>query len=86
MNITHIELGDAVGELTNAYGVWAETPDVLRLAITFPTPLSPKPPIEIEMPCGNTMPLRTTEDIPDADVPCPCGDERHWLVKYGSRG
>ena len=31
------------------------------------------------MPCGTSVCLR---DIPKDDVPCPCGDPTHYLVKY----
>ncbi len=40
-----------------------------------------RPPITI-MPCGYQVEYKTIEDIPDHDVPCPCGSPNHWLVKY----
>ena len=33
----------------------------------------------LKMPCGTTVSYR---DIPDHDVPCPCGDKTHYIVKY----
>lgn len=26
---------------------------------------------------------QTEEDIPSESVPCPCGNPKHWLIKYG---
>ncbi len=31
--------------------------------------------------CGTTFSYRVNE-IPMHDVPCPCGDPKHWLVKW----
>ena len=36
----------------------------------------------ITMPCGNVVSYKTFEDIPRQDTPCPCGDPKHWLVRY----
>lgn len=33
-------------------------------------------------PCGGSATYRTVDDIPLVDVPCPCGDPNHWLIKY----
>ena len=32
--------------------------------------------------CGGSASYKTWDDIPDHDVPCPCGDPTHWLIKY----
>lgn len=32
--------------------------------------------------CGGSATYRTVDDIPLVDVPCPCGDPNHWLIKY----
>lgn len=40
--------------------------------------------INIGMPCGYALILKTLEDIlalEQRDVPCPCGDPTHWLIK-----
>ena len=42
-------------------------------------------PITIEMPCSQTVRYKTFEDIPLEDVPCPCGNPGHWLVKWVSQ-
>jgi hypothetical protein len=34
------------------------------------------------MPCGETYKLKAIEDLPQEDLPCPCGDKGHWFVKY----
>jgi len=33
-------------------------------------------------PCGGHATYKTWADIPDHDVPCPCGDPTHWLIRY----
>ena len=37
--------------------------------------------VKIE-PCGSEVSYRTFDDIPDHDVPCPCGDPKHWIIRY----
>ncbi len=34
------------------------------------------------LPCGGSASYPTVNDIPRHDVPCPCGDPTHWLIKY----
>lgn len=36
------------------------------------------------IPCGGRISYHTLEDIPSEDVPCSCGDPKHWLIKYGT--
>jgi len=57
----------------------ANATPLLRLFSTeqFPSPLI------AEMPCGETVVYETPDDVPLIDVPCPCGDPDHWLVKWG---
>lgn len=38
--------------------------------------------IEITMPCDTRITYRTFNEIPKEDVPCPCGNPKHWIVKY----
>ena len=33
-------------------------------------------------PCGGHATYMTWADIPDHDVPCPCGNPTHWLIRY----
>ena len=33
-------------------------------------------------PCGGQATYRTIEEVPLVDVPCPCGDPNHWLIKW----
>ena len=41
------------------------------------------PALVVGMPdCGGSAVYDTVNDIPLVDVPCPCGDPRHWLIKY----
>ncbi len=44
------------------------------------------PLVDIEMPCGQRLIYWKLEEIPFFDTPCPCGDPRHWLVKYEEVG
>lgn len=40
--------------------------------------------LSVDMPCSNQLVLKTFEDILELgirDVPCPCGDPTHWLIK-----
>lgn len=39
-------------------------------------------PFTITSPCGNSITYPDIDDIPMADVPCPCGNPNHWFVKY----
>lgn len=32
--------------------------------------------------CGGEVSYRTADDMPLVDVPCPCGDPNHWLIKW----
>lgn len=41
------------------------------------------PYLTIEAPCGNVCIFVTLDDIPDESVPCPCGNPKHWMIKYG---
>ena len=40
------------------------------------------PVLVIELKCGGKATYQTFGDIPDHDVPCPCGDPKHYLIKY----
>lgn len=45
-------------------------------------PMPGSPFLTIEMPCGKVVQYQTFADIPSEDVPCPCGDPKHWVVRY----
>lgn len=32
--------------------------------------------------CGGQATYRTAEEVPLVNVPCPCGDPNHWLIKW----
>ena len=36
----------------------------------------------IELDCGNAVDYKTFDDIPNEDVPCPCGNPKHWFIRY----
>ena len=31
---------------------------------------------------GGIVDYKTENDIPSHSVPCPCGNPKHWLIKY----
>ena len=35
-------------------------------------------------PCGGQVTYHTADDVPLVDVPCPCGNPNHWLIKWGA--
>lgn len=37
--------------------------------------------ISVTMPCGNKFSLKKGDKIPGYNIPCPCGDKRHWLFR-----
>ena len=38
--------------------------------------------LAISHPCGGGVTLyKTIDDVPEIDVPCPCGNPNHWIVK-----
>ena len=39
-------------------------------------------PIDIKLDCGGIGGPWTVDTFPREDVPCPCGNQTHWLVKY----
>ncbi len=41
-----------------------------------------KLPFSYTLPCGNIFSANCLEDIPSLNTPCPCGNPRHWFVKY----
>lgn len=41
-----------------------------------------KLPFTIKMPCGEAIACEALEDIPLVDVPCPCGNPNHWLIRW----
>jgi hypothetical protein len=38
---------------------------------------------DMVMPCGTEIVSALNGEAPESDLPCPCGDPTHWLVKYG---
>jgi hypothetical protein len=39
----------------------------------------------ISLSCGNSLSLKAGDVLPSEDIPCPCGDPNHWLVKFEQR-
>lgn len=44
-------------------------------------PENVNPYVLLEMPCGEKMEF-TRNNIPDIDIPCPCGNPDHSMIKY----
>jgi hypothetical protein len=34
------------------------------------------------MSCGHKMTFHSEEKLPNQNIPCPCGNPNHWIVKY----
>ncbi len=41
-------------------------------------------PVTITMPCGKSATFSRDNilNLPEVDIPCPCGDLTHWMVKF----
>lgn len=39
-------------------------------------------PFSFTLPCGNTYSVDSVEQLPQDNLPCPCGDPKHWFVRY----
>lgn len=44
-------------------------------------PVSPWP-LRVGMPCGQSIDFSIGAELPSHSMPCPCGDETHWFIKY----
>jgi hypothetical protein len=63
---------------THVVGVYLGAPTWLQLieaarALTYP--------VRLVMPCGAELNYDSAADVPLVDMPCPCGDASHWLIK-----
>jgi len=36
--------------------------------------------------CQSEVEYQTPDDVPVEDMPCPCGNPRHWLIKWQEIG
>lgn len=41
--------------------------------------------LSIGLPCGHRAEYETPNDIPEVDIPCSCGNSRHWFIRYENR-
>jgi len=39
-------------------------------------------PQTLYMSCGHKMTFHSAEKLPNQNIPCPCGNPNHWIVKY----
>ena len=56
---------------------------VIKLARASGTKF-PRPDVvlAIDLGCGHSAAYKTYDDIPEMDVPCPCGNPKHWIIQY----
>ena len=38
--------------------------------------------ISVTSPCKTTVVWKSSAKLPTIDMPCPCGNPNHWLVKW----
>lgn len=64
----------------NYYGLLLQGPtrELILKAAEMKLPF----PGEVIMPCGEMLFLPDAASIPVESVRCPCGNPRHWLVKW----
>lgn len=75
-----VKFDDAEIELVVGIYVLAKSESLFDFAIQG---FAHKLPFTIAMPCGHSFTVTDTDSfVAGVDVPCPCGDARHWLVKY----
>ena len=36
----------------------------------------------VYMSCGYRISFESVDSIPDRNIPCECGNKRHWIVRY----
>ena len=69
--------------IEKAWGIYAKNREVLIDHIRGTVSL---PVLTITMPCNHSVVYETSADIPDSDVPCPCGKPDHWFIQYSDTG
>ncbi len=53
----------------------------------YGTPLKDREPfMTVQLLCGKIVIYKTFNDIPNHSMRCPCGDPKHWIVKYTQAG
>jgi len=60
-----------------AYRDTEDPEEVIKAGLIWPCEIK-----ESILPCGSTSGPWTFKTFPRENVPCPCGDPTHWLVKY----
>lgn len=61
-------------EITEVTGV--------RLVRGWEADLKTIEPVKVNMPCGELWEL-SSDDLPIDDVPCRCGNPKHWFFRWG---
>ena len=60
-------------------GIYARRKEVL---VAFVYGYKPPFPISIQMPCGKIVTFKNSSELPDQSLPCTCGRDDHWFIKY----
>jgi len=67
----------------NGYGVMKQLLVDSMLGEEGPVVFNPDLPLlSITAPCGCAVHYRSFDEIPEVDVPCPCGNPRHTMIRY----
>lgn len=61
---------------------WVELAKASGHADEVTSTQAPIPYLSVTLPCGTIVSYETAKDIPEVDVPCPCGDKSHWIIRY----
>jgi hypothetical protein len=61
------ELLKCINSFVNSYKSNIPRPDIL---------------LQCTLPCGGSKDFPTEDAIPSKSVPCPCGNPKHWMIKY----
>jgi len=78
-----VVVGVAVS-ITESLRAYRVTPkDALLWRLAFMAELKTgKPLLEVAMPCGKAVVFQTADDLPQDTLMCPCGNPKHYIIKY----
>lgn len=71
-----------IGVKSDDYRTLIESVLGVGLFVDVPYPAGQGFPLTIIMPCGSTVIYNHFKEVSQEDVPCPCGDPKHWLIQY----
>lgn len=65
--------------------VWRTLGALRRLYTTNTTKPHNSQRLTLVLPCGYGETFMAYDDIPRTDLPCPCGDPDHYLIRYSGK-